>query len=152
GAGNLPRHPVNGARGRPARWKGPDVMCNSDHARRRRSSKRAGAVAAEFAFLLPVLMLIVLICVDFARFAYTYIALKNAAQAGTSYAIMTPYLSSTQAAWETQIQTKARNEMTGQTSYDSTKLTTSTSVTVESSGLHRVRVTASYDSFKPIVA
>ncbi len=36
----------------------------------------------EFALILPLLMTIVLGCVDFGRFVYTYIAVHNAARAG----------------------------------------------------------------------
>src|SRR5262245_17088729 len=118
----------------------------------RRTTGRRGAAAVEFALVLPVMVLIALGCVDFGRFAYDYIALKNAARAGAEYAIMTPYTSSTQGAWESAIQQKAQDEMTNQTGYDSTNLTTTTSVVIESTGLRRVTVTATYDSFTTIVS
>jgi Flp pilus assembly protein TadG len=120
--------------------------------RGKKSKRHCGVVAAELALILPVLVLLVLLCIDVGRFAYTFIALKNSARAGASYAIMNPYVSSTQAAWTAKIQTVARNEMTGQTGYDPTALTTTADVTIESSGLHRVKVTATYASFQTIIS
>jgi hypothetical protein len=87
----------------------------------------------------------VLGCVDFGRFAYNYIALTNAARAGAAYGIMNNYSSSTFSTWSAGITSAARAEMTGQTGYNSSNLTVSAPVvTVESSGLRRVQVTASY--------
>ena len=57
---------------------------------------RRGAAAVELAMILPVLMTIVLGCVDFGRFAYNYIAVTNAARAGASYAIMNNYSPTTE--------------------------------------------------------
>lgn len=113
--------------------------------------RQRAATSAELAFLLPTLILLVLICIDFGRFAYTQVAVNNAARAGASYAIMNPYVSSGQTTWQGQIQQTARDEMTNQTGYDPNALTTATVVTVEQSGIRRVRVTASYASFRTIV-
>ena len=57
-----------------------------------------------------------------------------------------------QTTWQGQIQQTARDEMTNQTGYDPNALTTATVVTVEQSGIRRVRVTASYASFRTIVS
>jgi Flp pilus assembly protein TadG len=127
-------------------------MRAASRAGRRRGARRRGAVAAEFALLLPVLMLIVLICVDFGRCMYTFIAVRNSAEAGASFAIMNPYIKSTQAAWEAEIQDTARKEMDGQTGYTSANLTTATTVTIEETGLRRIRVVATYNPFRTIVA
>src|SRR5262245_36883730 len=97
------------------------------------------------AIILPLLVTIVLGCVDFGRFAYSYIALTNAARAGAAYAMMNNYSSSTYNTWVANITTAAKNEMTGQTGYNSNNLTVSTpTVTVESNGLRRVQLTVSY--------
>jgi Flp pilus assembly protein TadG len=48
-----------------------------------RYDRRRGASATELAIILPLFITIVLSCVDFGRFAYTYIAVSNAARAGT---------------------------------------------------------------------
>jgi Flp pilus assembly protein TadG len=102
---------------------------------------------------LPLLVTIVLGAVDFGRFAYNYIALTNVARAGAEYAMMTNYSPTTQSTWVTGITTVARQEMTGQTGYNSANLTVSSpsisgstlsGVTVEANGLRRVQVTVRY--------
>jgi Flp pilus assembly protein TadG len=94
--------------------------------------------------ILPVLVTLVMGCVDFGRFAYNYIAVNNAARAGAAYGIMNPYVSSGQAAWQTAVQEAARDEMEQQTGYTRTSLTVTTSTTIEANGLRRVQVDASY--------
>jgi Flp pilus assembly protein TadG len=121
---------------------------------RLRGSRRAGrrgASAVEFAVVLPVLVTIVLGCVDFGRFAYNYIAVNNAARAGAAYAMMNNYTSTTQSTWQSGVTTAAQQEMTNQMGYSSSNMTVPAPVvTLESSGLRRVQVTASYP-FQTIV-
>jgi Flp pilus assembly protein TadG len=117
-----------------------------------RGRRRNGASAVEFGIVLPVLMLLALGCVDFGRFAYHHIAVQNAARAGAEYAIMNPYTSGGQNAWLTQVQQNARDEMANQSDVDTSLLTTTTTVTVEQSGLRRVRVAAQYTGFTTLVA
>lgn len=126
-------------------------------ARRRRRYR--GAAAAELAIILPLLMTIVLGTVDFGRFAYNYIAVTNAARAGAASAMMNNYSSSTQSTWLANLTTAARQEMTGQTGYNSASMNVTSpsisngavsGVTVESTGLRRVQVTVTYP-FQTIV-
>jgi Flp pilus assembly protein TadG len=107
--------------------------------------------ASEFALILPVLVTLVMGCVDFGRFAYDYIAVQNAARAGAAYGIMNPYTPTTQSAWQSGVQSAAQDEMTQQTGYTSTNLTVQVSTTIESNGLRRVDVTASYP-FQTVVS
>lgn len=75
---------------------------------------RRGTAAVEMALIAPLLMLIVLGCVDFGRFAYTYIAVTNAARAAAAYASVTPVdtTSTTKyAAWKTAVEQYATREM-----------------------------------------
>lgn len=112
-------------------------------------SPRQGAAAAEAALILPVLTMVVLGCVDFGRFAYTYIAVKNAARAGAAYGIMNNYTTGEVATWQNQIQEAARDEMEGQTGYVRANLTTISEGVPEMTGgqpngYRRVRVAARY--------
>ena len=112
---------------------------------RRRGHDRRGAAAVEFALVLPVLITIVLGCVDFGRFASTYIAVTNAARVGASFGSLNPVTSVTQADWEQRIHELVVAEMGDE--YDperSTDLQISPVITVEADGQKRVRVTVSY--------
>src|SRR5438477_12753384 len=75
---------------------------------------RGGAAAMEFALMAPVLVTMVLGCVDFGRFAYNYIAVTNAARAGAAYGAMNNYTSSTQTTWTSGITQAAKDAMTQQ--------------------------------------
>jgi hypothetical protein len=90
------------------------------------------------------LVLIALGCVDFGRFAYSFIGLTNCVQAGALYGSMNSYTTSTFAAWQTKVVNTTKNEMNQQSGYDSTQLTVQVTTTVETNGLRRVRVTATY--------
>lgn len=116
------------------------------------SRRRVGAAAAEFALILPVLLLIALACVDFGRFAYHHIAMTNATRAGAEYGIMHPYLSSGTGAWQTAIESTARAELSNQTDCTPSNLSTTTTVTIESNGRRRIRVVGTYASFNTLVS
>ena len=45
-----------------------------------------GQALVEFALVLPVMLLLLLLAVDFGRLFFTYIAVNNAAREATSYA------------------------------------------------------------------
>jgi Flp pilus assembly protein TadG len=111
---------------------------------------RRGAAAVEFALILPLLVTLVLACVDFGQFAYNYIAVTNAARAGASYGIMNNYTNSTKATWTAGIQAAAWDEIQQQfTSGNVSNWSVPTpNVIVEANGLRRVQVTASY-TFRP---
>lgn len=76
-----------------------------------RRNKRPGTAAVEFAVILPVLVLIVLGCVDFGRFAYSYIAVTNAARAGAGYGSVHPFTDFTRPLWESRIREAVAQEM-----------------------------------------
>ncbi len=114
---------------------------------RRRVHPRRGAAVVEFAIIFPLLMLLVLGCVDFGRFAYHYIAVSNAARAGAGYGSMNTYnpaSPSTVAAWQTNTKQAAADELTGQTGFDATELGISLTTIDEGSGDLRIQVTATY--------
>src|SRR4051812_20109961 len=113
-----------------------------------RPSRRRGAAATELALILPGLMMIILGCVDFGRFAYDLIAVTNAARAGAAYGIMNNYSSTTLAAWKTNVIATAKAEMADYTATDINA--TATIPTPDANGLRRVNVTVSY-TFRTIV-
>lgn len=64
----------------------------------------------EFAIVLPLLMLLVIGCLDFARFLYIYAAVTNAAQEGAAYGSVNP---TTTNGWEGQVIAAAIAEPSG---------------------------------------
>src|SRR5262245_34578148 len=52
---------------------------------------RSGAAAIEMAIAMSVFMLLILGCIDFGRFASTFISVTNAASAGAEAGIMSQY-------------------------------------------------------------
>jgi Flp pilus assembly protein TadG len=104
------------------------------------------------AIILPLFVMIVLGCVDFGRFAYTYIAVCNAARAGAAWAMMNPpsNMASPSAAWQSQVQQAVTNEMSGQPGFQAGSLTVpSVTPTIETGGTWRFTVTATYPGLPP---
>ena len=56
----------------------------------RRPSRWSGQSVVEFAIVLPLFMLILLITIDFGRMFFSYVALNNAAREGAAYAATNP--------------------------------------------------------------
>lgn len=114
--------------------------------------QRRGASATELAIILPLLVLVTLLCVDFGRFLYTDIAVANAVRAGAAYAIMHPEDTA-----PTRATFWARQEMAGQIGFEESNLTTVTTQTREiptpqhPTNMYRVEVVGTYDSFVPVV-
>ena len=119
-------------------------MCVAQSSSSCRHRARPGTTAVEFAIVVPIMLAIVLACVDLGRFAYNYIAVTNAARAGAAYGIMNSYSSSTLSTWTAAVKQAAKDEMAQQPGYDSSSLNVTVTTTTESSGLHRVRVSATY--------
>lgn len=118
---------------------------------RQQNRSRQGVAAVEFGLILPLLVTLVLACVDFGQFAYNYIAVTNAARAGASYAIMNNYTNSTQGIWIAGVQQAAWQEIQQQftsANVSNWSVPTPTVIVDPGTGLRRVQVTASY-TFKP---
>lgn len=108
-----------------------------------RKDRRQGAVAVEFAIILPLLMTIVLACVDFGRFAHTYIAVTNAARAGAGFASFHPFTATTRQLWDDRTRETVETEMGS--AFDANKIDVpSPVVSVDADGFERVRVKVSY--------
>jgi Flp pilus assembly protein TadG len=113
-----------------------------------RNADRAGAAATELAISAPLILLIVLGCVDFGRYAYAYLAVANAAEAGALYGATNPYTSGSSSNWQSNVRTAAANEMSLFSGFSSTSVSVST--VTESNGDLRVRCTVPY-TFQTLV-
>jgi Flp pilus assembly protein TadG len=91
---------------------------------RKRSCPR-GAAALELALVAPMLVLLMLGCIDFGRFPSTSIAVRNAARVGADFARINPYPASTgtQDLWKTLLRQAVLDEMSGFQGFDAQKMT-----------------------------
>lgn len=112
---------------------------------------RGAVLATELAVVIVVLTFLALICIDFGRFAYHYVAVTNAARAGGEYAITNP-IGSSQAAWRDRIQATARAELANQSNCDPNRLTTEVTVASDANGVLQARVVATYTGFHTVVS
>jgi Flp pilus assembly protein TadG len=99
------------------------------------------------ALILPLFVMLILGCVDFGRFAYTYIAVSNAARAGAAWVMMNPpdNMTTPSSGWQSQVTQAVNDEMSQQPGFQSTSLTVGTvTPTGEAGGTWRFTVTASY--------
>ena len=121
-------------------------------AKRSKRRDRRGAALIEFAIVLPVLVTIVLACVDFGRFAYTEIDVTNAARVGAEFGSLHPYTTNTLSQWQTQIHTLVDNELKNIRNYNTNLLTLPNPVvTTDADGQRRVKVSVTYP-FKTLVS
>jgi Flp pilus assembly protein TadG len=112
--------------------------------RRHPGCLRRGAAAAELAIILPVLVMVVLSCVDFGFFPYNYIALGNAVRAGAAYEMMLNP-ASLPAGWQSQVKQAVSNEMSLQPGFVPANLTvTAPPPTIDAGGIYQFTVTAAY--------
>lgn len=94
------------------------------------------------ALILPLLFTIILGAIDFGRFAYSYIAVTNAARAAAGYASMNPYTATTQPLFEAQLRQAAVDEMS---QFDPAKITVAFTRSFDKANvLWRVRVDVTY--------
>ena len=103
---------------------------------------RAGAALVETAIILPLLITLFLACVDFGRYAYTYITLTNAVKAGAAVACRAPG----DVNMETHVRQAILAEFFGQPQMDAELLVIPPPVwsTDPVTSYRRVRVTATY--------
>lgn len=116
----------------------------------RQKPHRVGAAAMEFAFVLPLLMILLLGGIDFGRFPQTHLAVINAARAGAAYGSTHPYTPSTATVWNAAVRKAVNDEMSNLAGYDSTKLTLAISLGTDSEGNSFVTVDVSYP-FTPLL-
>ena len=106
---------------------------------------RRGAALVEFAIVLVLLLTIVLGCVDFGRFANTYIVVTNAAREGAFVGVTSPLSITHQTRWEGIIRAAVVNEMATVVGFDANRLTVAMGqISDGDEGRLRVRVEVSY--------
>ena len=113
-------------------------------------TQRRGAAILELSLLLPILLSLVLLCVDYGRLAFCYMAVTNAARVGAGYASSNPY---TVANWQANTIAAVQNEFTktANTWFVAADLTVPNPVlTQDGNGYWHVSVTATY-SFSTLI-
>lgn len=108
-------------------------------------SRRRGSITVEFAILSPVLVMLMLLIVDFGRFAHTYIAVSNAARAGASIGSFNAPTPGSKPLWDLAIRQAVEDELATNTWFNSGKLVIAAPVLIdEGNGLRRVEVDVTY--------
>ncbi len=113
--------------------------------------RRLGSATLELAIVLPLLLTTALLIVDYGRFAYTYIAVTNAARAGAYYGSFHPV--GNKAAWDAAIRQAVEDELDLQNSnkFNAADLVMTTPVVFdEGAGMRRVTVDVRYP-FKTLI-
>lgn len=120
----------------------------SNHREVRSRCARRGVATVELVLILPVLMTMILGAIDFGRFAYSYIAVTNAARAAAGYASMNPYTPTTQPLFEAQLRQAALDELSAvdaSSPFDPAKVTVASTRSFDPGNvLWRVRVDVTY--------
>lgn len=99
----------------------------------------------EFAILLPVLLTLALLCVDFGRFAHCYIAVTNAARAGAGYGSVNPYTAATKPVWDARVRQAVVDELDENSWFQLDELVMPTPEAInEGNGFWRVPVDVTY--------
>lgn len=108
------------------------------------SHRRRAASAIELAFVLPLLLLLGMGCVDVGRALSAHIAVSNAARVGADYAATHRVTSFTRSSWDAQIESDARAEMAGVHQFDAGQFTVTTGQVPLADGTTRVTVSSRY--------
>lgn len=113
--------------------------------------QRRGVALVELAIVLFLLVTIVVGCVDFGRFAYTHIAVTNAAREGAYFATTNPPTQLTRSRWEAAIRDAVVDELSGMVGFDNDRLVVTSELQAGSDPERpSVRVDVSYP-FHPIL-
>lgn len=106
--------------------------------------KRKGTAATELAITLPLLMTLLLGCIDFGRVGFHAIALTNAVGVGSQYAATNRVTAQTRSVWEAKIKSLIAEELAGDDDFDINQLTVTCSVTTQANDDVRFEVQAQY--------
>lgn len=115
-----------------------------------RRLRRRGVAATELACVLPLLVLVCVVCVDFGRVAHSYIALSNAARVGAEYGATHQFTSHTYATWESKALQASTEELQSIKGFNGAAASLTVSTASQPDGLARVSVDATYP-FEPLV-
>ena len=116
-----------------------------------RSARRPATAALELALVLPVVMLLVLGCIDVGRFSHVHTTVTNAARAGGEFAGTHTYTPATYPLWEQQVKEAVTTEMAGLEGFDPARLTITVTVELPPGDPKRVRIDVAYP-FETVVA
>ena len=107
--------------------------------------RRHGSTTVEFAIMLPVLLTLMLLTVDFGRFAHTFIAVNNAARSGASLGSFNATTAGSKPLWDAAILQAVEDELATNIWFDPADLVVATPILVdEGNGLRRVEVDVTY--------
>ena len=117
-----------------------------------RSRRRRGGAALELAILLPLLISIILGCIDLGRFVVIYVTITNAARAGAGAGAMKPATVSTMSSWRNAVKFAVLDELSNQGGFEASAMTIPDPqwITETSPKFNRVQVKINY-SFATIV-
>jgi Flp pilus assembly protein TadG len=108
-------------------------------------TRRRGSATIEMAVLLPLLLTIALICVDYGRFVHWHIAVTNAARAGAGWGANHPTTAVSKPLWDAGVRRAIENELETNNWFDAAKLSVPTStITNDAGGLRRVTIAVEY--------
>jgi Flp pilus assembly protein TadG len=118
---------------------------------KRKRGRHRGAAATELALILPLVITIVLGCVDFGRFGYMSIAVANAARVGAGAGCLKKVTTGTTTVWRNNIREAVTAELSAQMGYEAARLTIpDPQLITETNGQRRVSVQVTYE-FRTIV-
>jgi Flp pilus assembly protein TadG len=105
---------------------------------------RRGTSATEFAIVLPVLLLLLLGCVDFGRAAYWAVALHSAVGSGANYGATHRVSELNRSSWEARLRQRVQEEMQQIPDFDSALLTIQVSTIAETDQTVRLSIVGQY--------
>lgn len=94
--------------------------------------------------VLPLLMTLILGCVDFGRIAYFYCAVCNASRAAAEYGATHNFTALTRATWQSRVEQAATSELSPLPNFDPSRLSVAVNTTADAYGLFRVTVDVQY--------
>jgi len=109
--------------------------------------KRLGAAMLELALLLPLLLLLTGGIIDFARCAYFYMAVSDAAGEGAKFASFHPVTPTTLGIWNALTRQAALDSLSGVPGFDINRVTINNPLVISEGGTSdykRVRVVVQY--------